>query len=292
MQQFRKRKTETKRGDEPKRSGRISYAGKHSPKKETRARVGQEKKNKESSMGKQSDGIRLNKYIANTGLCSRREADELISAGVISVNGKVTSVLGTKVAPSDVVKYNGKTLMKERKVYILLNKPKDFITTTDDPFAKKKVTDLVQKACKERVYPVGRLDRMTTGVLLLTNDGELTTKLTHPKYNRKKIYHVFTDKNVKRSDLDQLVEGIELSDGKVIVDSVSYVDPVDKKQVGIEIHSGKNRVIRRLFEHLGYRIIKLDRVYFAGLTKKGLTRGEWRFLKEKEIIMLKTGMYR
>jgi 23S rRNA pseudouridine2605 synthase len=292
MQQFKKRKTKTNRGDEPKRSGRVSYAGKHSLQKEAKTRVVEEKKNKKSSMGKQRDDIRLNKYIANTGLCSRREADQLISAGVISVNGKVTAVLGTKVAPSDVVKYNGKTLMKEKKVYILLNKPKDFITTTEDPFAKKKVTDLVQKACKERVYPVGRLDRMTTGVLLLTNDGELTTKLTHPKYNRKKIYHVFTDKNVKRSDLDQLVKGIELSDGKVIVDSVSYVDPVDKKQVGIEIHSGKNRIIRRLFEHLGYRITKLDRVYFAGLTKKGLTRGEWRYLKDKEISMLITGQYK
>ncbi len=232
-----------------------------------------------------NEAIRLNKYIANAGLCSRREADELIRAGLITVNGRVTNTLGTKVTPSDVIKYDGKILAKEKKVYILLNKPKDFVTTTDDPHARKKVTDLIQKACPERVYPVGRLDRMTTGVLLLTNDGELTTKLTHPKYNRKKIYHVFLNKNVKGDDLDQLANGIELPDGKVF-------DPEDKKQVGIEIHSGKNRIIRRMFEYLGYRIVKLDRVYFAGLTKKGLTRGEWRYLKEKEIIMLKTGKYK
>ncbi len=239
-----------------------------------------------------NEAIRLNKYIANAGLCSRREADELIRAGLITVNGRVTNTLGTKVAPSDVIKYDGKILAKEKKVYILLNKPKDFVTTTDDPHARKKVTDLIQKACPERVYPVGRLDRMTTGVLLLTNDGELTTKLTHPKYNRKKIYHVFLNKNVKGDDLDQLANGIELPDGKVFADAAAYVDPEDKKQVGIEIHSGKNRIIRRMFEYLGYRIVKLDRVYFAGLTKKGLTRGEWRYLKEKEIIMLKTGKYK
>ncbi len=239
-----------------------------------------------------SEGIRLNKYIANTGLCSRREADELIRAGLISVNGRVTKTLGMKVTPSDIIKYDGKVLSKEKKVYILLNKPKDFVTTTDDPYARKKVTDLVQKACPERVYPVGRLDRMTTGVLLLTNDGDLTTRLTHPKYNRKKIYHVFLNKNVKEDDLDQLVNGIDLPDGKVNADVAAFVDPADKKQVGIEIHSGKNRIIRRMFEHLGYRIMKLDRVYFAGLTKKGLARGKWRYLKEKEIIMLKTGKYK
>jgi 23S rRNA pseudouridine2605 synthase len=236
--------------------------------------------------------IRLNKYIANTGLCSRREADELIRAGLISVNGRITTMLGTKVFPTDAIKYDGKTLSKEKKVYILLNKPKDFVTTTDDPHARKKVTDLVQNVCPERVYPVGRLDRMTTGVLLLTNDGELTTRLTHPKYNRKKIYHVFLNKNLKGDDLEQLVKGIELPDGKVFADAASYVDPADRKQVGIEIHSGKNRIIRRMFEHLGYRIMKLDRVYFAGLTKKGLARGEWRYLKENEIVMLKTGKYK
>jgi len=251
-----------------------------------------QKPGKTSQRIERSEGIRLNKYIANTGLCSRREADDLIRAGLISVNGRVTNILGTKVAPSDVIKYDGKILSKEKKVYILLNKPKDFVTTTDDPYARKKVTDLVQRACPERVYPVGRLDRMTTGVLLLTNDGELTTRLTHPKYNRKKIYHVFLNKNVKGDDLDQLVNGIDLPDGKVFADAAAYVDPADKKQVGIEIHSGKNRILRRIFEHLGYRIIKLDRVYFAGLTKKGLARGEWRYLKEKEIIMLKTGKYK
>lgn len=240
----------------------------------------------------QDEGIRLNKYIAGTGLCSRREADELIRAGLISVNGKVTTTLGEKVTRTDVVQYDGKTLRKEKKIYVLLNKPKDYVSTTDDPYAKKKVTDLVQNACKERLFPVGRLDRTTTGVLLLTNDGDLAAKLTHPKYNRKKIYHVFVDKNVKTSDLNRIIEGIELPDGKVFADSISFVDPNDKKQVGIEIHSGKNRVIRRIFEHLGYRIVKLDRVYFAGLTKKGLPRGSWRFLKEKEIAMLKTGKYR
>ncbi|UCG27834.1 MAG: rRNA pseudouridine synthase [Bacteroidales bacterium] len=240
----------------------------------------------------QGEGVRLNKYIAGTGLCSRREADELIRTGLITINGKVTTTLGVKVTPSDVVKYNGKKLKEEKKIYILLNKPKDYISTTDDPFAKKKVTDLVQNACRERLYPVGRLDRMTTGVLLLTNDGDLATKLTHPKYNRKKIYHVFLHKNVKKTDLDRITEGIELEDGKVFADAVSFVDPDDRKQIGIEIHSGKNRVIRRIFEHLGYRIVKLDRVYFAGLTKKGLSRGSWRFLKEKEITMLKTGKFR
>lgn len=289
MQQNRQRKT--KRDSKPERAERGVRSG-HSSKKVIRSRPGKGKKRPSVSIDKISTDVRLNKYIANTGLCSRREADDLISAGLISINGKITTVLGTKVAPSDVVKYNGKTLMKERKVYVLLNKPKDFVTTTDDPYAKKKVTDLVQKACKERIYPVGRLDRLTTGVLLLTNDGELTTRLTHPKYNRKKIYHVFLNKNVKKGDLDQLIEGIELDDGKAFVDSVSYVDPVDKKQVGVEIHSGKNRIIRRLFEHLGYRIVKLDRVYFAGLTKKGLSRGEWRYLKDKEISMLKTGQYK
>lgn len=240
-------------------------------------------------MANGTEPVRLNKYISNTGLCSRREADELIRAGLITVNGKVVNSMGVKINPEDVVKYNNKTLREEKKIYILLNKPKDYITTSRDPYAKKKVVDLVRDACRERIYPVGRLDRMTTGVLLLTNDGDLTTKLTHPRYNIKKIYHCFLDKNFKKTDLDKLAEGIELSDGKAFADVISYVDPEDKKQVGLEIHSGRNRIARRMFEHLGYRVIKLDRVYFAGLTKKGLSRGKWRFLQNKEISMLKKG---
>lgn len=249
---------------------------------------------KESSImlkNKPSELIRLNKYIANSGLCSRREADEFIKQGLVTVNGKVVSELGTKVSEKDVIKFKGKLLMKERKVYVLLNKPKDYITTTGDPYAKKIVFDLLKYACKERIYPVGRLDRMTTGVLLLTNDGDLTKKLTHPKFNKKKIYHISLDKNLKRTDMVKISEGIDLEDGFISADAIAYVDPNDKKQVGLEIHSGRNRIIRRVFEHLGYRIVKLDRVYFAGLTKKGLQRGKWRYLTEKEIVMLKTGRY-
>ncbi len=235
--------------------------------------------------------IRLNKYIANSGLCSRREADEFIKHGLVTVNGKVVSELGTKVSEKDVIKFKGKLLMKERKVYVLLNKPKDYITTTGDPYAKKIVFDLLKYACKERIYPVGRLDRMTTGVLLLTNDGDLTKKLTHPKFNKKKIYHISLDKNLKKTDMVNISEGIYLEDGFISADAIAYVDPNDNKQVGLEIHSGRNRIIRRVFEHLGYRIVKLDRVYFAGLTKKGLQRGKWRYLTEKEITMLKMGRY-
>ncbi len=238
-----------------------------------------------------SELIRLNKYIANSGLCSRREADEFIKQGLVTVNSKVVSELGTKVSEKDVIKFKGKLLMKERKVYVLLNKPKDYITTAGDPYAKKIVFDLLKYACKERIYPVGRLDRMTTGVLLLTNDGDLTKKLTHPKFNKKKIYHISLDKNLKRTDMVKISEGIDLEDGFISADAIAYVDPNDKKQVGLEIHSGRNRIIRRVFEYLGYRIEKLDRVYFAGLTKKGLQRGKWRYLTEKEIVMLKTGRY-
>jgi 23S rRNA pseudouridine2605 synthase len=285
MRQPGKKKQGREKGYPKGGSGkRVKHPGKYSSKK---SGFPDSKKS-----GKEQEGVRLNKYIANTGICSRREADQLISAGLITINGKVVTALGTKILPSDVVKYNGRTLTKEKKVYVLLNKPKDYITTTDDPYAKKKVTDLVEKACTERIYPVGRLDRMTTGVLLMTNDGELTTKLTHPKYRRKKIYHVFLNKNLKGNDLELILKGIDLQDGTVHADAISFVDPTDKKQVGIEIHSGKNRIIRRIFEHLGYRIIKLDRVYFAGLTKKGLSRGQWRFLKENEISMLKTGKFK
>ena len=243
--------------------------------------------NKVSSENK--DGlIRLNRYIANAGICSRREADDLIKSGVVAVNGKVITEMGFKVSPGDIVKYGGETLKREKMVYVLLNKPKDYITTVDDPEGRKTVLSLVQDACTERIYPVGRLDRNTTGLLLLTNDGELTKKLTHPRYGIKKIYHVVLDKVLKQSDLDIVTNGIELEDGFIKPDKISYVaDGNDKKEIGIEIHSGRNRIVRRIFEQLGYNIRKLDRVYFAGLTKKDLPKGRWRILTEAEIGILK-----
>jgi 23S rRNA pseudouridine2605 synthase len=236
--------------------------------------------------------IRLNKYIASTGLCSRREADELIQAGLIAVNDKLVTEVGTKVKPSDVIKYNGERLKEEKKVYILMNKPKDYIATLEDPHAKKTVIDLIKGACRERVYPVGRLDRNTTGVLLLTNDGELTKRLTHPRFEKMKVYHVELNKSLKPDDMEKIATGIMLEDGFIKADAINYVNPEDKKQIGIEIHSGRNRIVRRIFEHLGYEIRKLDRVYFAGLTKKGLSRGEWRFLTEKEINILKMNAFK
>lgn len=235
--------------------------------------------------------IRLNKFLANAGICSRREADEFITAGVVSVNGVVVTELGTKVKRTDEIKFHDQPVNIERKVYVLLNKPKDCVTTSDDPQERKTVMDFVKGACKERIYPLGRLDRNTTGVLLLTNDGDLASKLTHPKYLKKKIYHVYCDKNVTKADLDQIVSGITLDDGEIHADAVSYASETDKSQVGIEIHSGKNRIVRRIFEALGYRVIKLDRVYFAGLTKKGLRRGDWRYLTEQEVNMLRMGSF-
>ena len=235
--------------------------------------------------------IRLNKFLANAGICSRREADEFITAGVVSVNGVVVTELGTKVKRTDEVKFHDQPVSIERKVYVLLNKPKDCVTTSDDPQERKTVMELVKDACSERIYPVGRLDRNTTGVLLLTNDGDLASKLTHPKFLKKKIYHVYCDKNVTKADLDKIVSGITLDDGEVHADAVSYASDTDKSQVGIEIHSGKNRIVRRIFEALGYRVIKLDRVYFAGLTKKGLRRGEWRYLTEQEVNFLRMGSF-
>lgn len=235
--------------------------------------------------------VRLNRYIAASGVCSRREADELIRSGYISVNGKKVTDLGTRVSIDDDVRYRNKRLSAEKKVYILLNKPKDYVTTVEDPHADKTVIDLIGDACSERVYPVGRLDKATTGVLLLTNDGDLAGKLTHPKYKRRKIYHVFLDKVVSKTDLFKLTEGIELDGEMVAADAVSFADPEDRSQLGIELHSGQNRVVRRLFEQLGYKVKKLDRVYFAGLTKKNLPRGKWRFLNEKEINMLKRGIF-
>jgi len=235
--------------------------------------------------------IRLNKYLANAGICSRREADEFITAGVVSVNGQVVTELGTKVKRSDSVLFHDQQVNIEKKVYVLLNKPKDYVTTSDDPQNRKTVMDLVKGACRERIYPVGRLDRNTTGVLLLTNDGELAAKLTHPQFLKKKIYHVFLDKNVSAEDMRQIAEGIELEDGEIHADAIEYASETDRKQVGIEIHSGRNRIVRRIFEHLGYRVIKLDRVFFAGLTKKNVRRGDWRFLTEKEVNMLRMGAF-
>ncbi len=238
-----------------------------------------------------NEPIRLNKYLANAGVCSRREADEFIQAGVVKVNGEVVTELGTKVMRTDSVMFHEQPVSLEKKVYVLLNKPKDHVTTSDDPQQRKTVMDLVKDACTERIYPVGRLDRNTTGVLLLTNDGDLASKLTHPKFLKKKVYHVYLDKNVTAHDLQQIRDGITLEDGDIKADAVEYADPVDKKQVGIEIHSGKNRIVRRIFEHLGYKVTKLDRVLFAGLTKKNLRRGDWRYLTEEEVNRLRMGAY-
>ncbi|OFY80594.1 MAG: hypothetical protein A2275_16440 [Bacteroidetes bacterium RIFOXYA12_FULL_35_11] len=242
--------------------------------------------------GEHAGTDRLNKYIANAGICSRREADEYIKAGLVKVNGVVTTEMGVRVKPEDEVRFNDETITLEKKVYILLNKPKDYITTTDDPHAKRTVMELIEGACRERVYPVGRLDRNTTGVLLLTNDGDLVKKLTHPSYNKKKIYHVFLNKSATKADLQQILEGVETEDGFVKADAINFADEADKTQVGIEIHSGQNHVVRNIFGALGYNVEKLDRVYFAGLTKKNLQRGKWRFLSEKEINMLRIGAYK
>ena len=238
-----------------------------------------------------NDPIRLNKFLANAGVCSRREADEFITAGVVSVNGEVVTELGTKIKRGDEVKFHDQAVSIERKIYVLLNKPKDTVTTSDDPQARRTVMDLVKGACSERIYPVGRLDRNTTGVLLLTNDGDLASKLTHPKYLKKKIYHVHLDKNLTKADMEQIAAGIQLDDGEIHADAISYTDDFKKDDVGIEIHSGKNRIVRRIFESLGYKVVKLDRVFFAGLTKKGLRRGEWRYLTEQEVNFLRMGSF-
>ncbi|MBL7933425.1 MAG: pseudouridine synthase [Bacteroidia bacterium] len=249
-------------------------------------------KNKDSKPGKtsktptNSDGlIRLNKYLSNAGIASRREADNLILSGAVKVNGQVVDQLGFKIKPTDTVSYGDAKVKTERKVYLLLNKPKDYITTTDDPRERKTVMELIQGACRERIYPVGRLDRNTTGLLLFTNDGELTTKLTHPKHGIKKVYHVSLNKGLKTDDFKAIVQGIELEDGPIKADDLAFVGE-GKKEIGIEIHSGRNRIVRRIFEHLGYDVIKLDRVVFAGLTKKDLPRGKHRFLTQKEVSFL------
>ena len=230
--------------------------------------------------------MRLNRFIANAGICSRRDADKYISAGLVTVNGKVVSELGVKVKTTDDVRFDGRRLIPEKKVYLVLNKPKDYVTTTDDPFAEHMVIDLVKNACPERIYPVGRLDKSTTGVLLFTNDGELSDKLTHPSHRVKKIYQVSLDKPLTKNDMLKIAEGIELEDGLIAADAINYVEG-NKSEIGLEIHSGRNRIVRRIFEHLGYRVKRLDRVFFAGITKKNVSRGKWRFLSEKEVQFLK-----
>ena len=270
-------------GNRPQRSGNYDPNSKYSMKKRIEYKEYLEDPNAP---------IRLNRYLANAGVCSRREADQYIQAGVVKVNGEVVTELGTKVLRTDTIHFQDQLVSLEKKVYVLLNKPKDYVTTSDDPQARKTVMDLVKNCCKERIYPVGRLDRNTTGVLLFTNDGDLASKLTHPQYLKQKIYHVFLDKKCSANDLQQIADGVMLEDGEVHADAISYASETDKKQVGIEIHSGKNRIVRRIFESLGYRVVKLDRVMFAGLTKKGLKRGDWRFLTEQEVAMLHMGSYK
>ncbi len=238
-----------------------------------------------------NEQIRLNKYMSNAGICSRREADEYIQQGLVKVNGQVVTELGTKISHNDVVEYDEKVVTPESKCYILLNKPKDCVTTSDDPNGRMTVMDLVKGACTERIYPVGRLDRNTTGVLLLTNDGDLASKLTHPKFVKKKIYHVWCDRDISEDDMQRIADGIELEDGPIHADAISYATETDRNQAGIEIHSGRNRIVRRIFESLGYRVTKLDRVYFAGLTKKNLPRGRWRYLTQEEVNYLKMGSF-
>jgi 23S rRNA pseudouridine2605 synthase len=236
----------------------------------------------------EGDLIRLNKYIADAGICSRREADKLIEAGAVSINGKIVTELGTKVSPGDKVQFGGQKLSREKTQYVLLNKPKGYITSTDDPHHEKTVMKLVENACRERIYPVGRLDRNTTGLLLFTNDGQMARKLMHPRFGIKKIYHAVLDKSLTRAELDQIAKGVQLDDGFQKVDAIEYIgDGSDKKEIGIELHSGKNRIVRRIFEKFGHKVVKLDRVFYAGLTKKNLPRGHWRFLEQQEINMLK-----
>ena len=238
-----------------------------------------------------NEQVRLNNYMSNAGICSRREADEFIQQGLVKVNGQVVTELGTKITHNDVVEYDDKVVTLQSKCYILLNKPKDCVTTSDDPNGRLTVMDLVKGACPERIYPVGRLDRNTTGVLLLTNDGDLASKLTHPKFVKKKIYHVWCDRDIAEDDMQRIADGIELEDGPIHADAISYATETDRNQAGIEIHSGRNRIVRRIFESLGYHVVKLDRVYFAGLTKKNLPRGRWRYLTQEEVNYLKMGSF-
>ena len=292
---YGRRKTDENRQTSPTRSAkpRRSYDKDEREKRPARKTYTDKTKPKKQTRLVEDDGlVRLNKYIANSGICSRREADTFIENGLVSVNGVRVTELGTKVDPSkDEIRFNGSRIKGEKKVYLVMNKPKDFVTTLSDPHADRTVMDLISKSmCPERVYPVGRLDKATTGVLLFTNDGDLADKLTHPKHQVRKIYHATLDKNLRKEDFDAILSGIELEDGPIAADALSYVEG-DKTQVGLEIHSGRNRIVRRIFEHLGYKVKKLDRVFFAGLTKKNLRRGAWRFLDEKEIGLLKMGAF-
>ena len=281
-------------GEKPKRHGDYSKFYKKpqsGPKKKAGPSKGKSRPDKVKDGGyrRKDEGlIRLNKYLADAGVCSRREADKLIASGAVKVNGKVVTELGTKVSQTDKVVYGGEALRREKLRYLVLNKPKDFITTTDDPFERKTVMSLVEKACPERIYPVGRLDRMTTGVLLFTNDGEIAKKLTHPRHGIRKIYHVVLNKPLSKAAYEKISEGIELDDGPIKVDKISWLeDGKIKKEVGLELHSGRNRIVRRIFESLGYKVIRLDRVVFAGITKKDTPRGKWRLLTDAEVNMLK-----
>lgn len=274
---------EGKRSNKPNR-GASSKPASSSNKKNYHA----PKRKQAEHLASKDETMRLNRFLSISGICSRREADRYIQAGLVHVNGKVVTELGTKVHPSDDVRYNGEIIRAEKKVYLLLNKPKGFITTMDDPRARKTVMDIIGGACKERVYPVGRLDRATTGVLLFTNDGDMAKKLTHPSHGARKVYNVQLDKGFKRSDFEALMNGIELEDGMIQPDALSYVDEKSKFNIGIELHSGRNRIVRRIFEHLGYEVVKLDRTSFAGLTKKQLNRGHYRFLTQEEVNFLKT----
>ncbi|MGX1928524.1 pseudouridine synthase [Flagellimonas sp. 2504JD4-2] len=275
-------KSDYNRGSKPSGNPR-----KRNPKKTFSKQEGFRKKPQKPVKKSNPDEIRLNRYVANAGICSRREADTYIAAGNVSVNGKVITEMGYKVKLTDDVRFDGRKLNPEKKEYILLNKPKNFITTTSDEKGRRTVMELISSASKARLLPVGRLDRNTTGLLVFTNDGDLTKKLTHPKHGIRKIYHVHLDKNVALADLRKIEEGLTLEDGSVEVDDVSYIQGAPKKEIGIEIHSGRNRIVRRIFEHLGYNVIKLDRVIFAGLTKKDLPRGHWRYLTEQEVVNLK-----
>ncbi len=297
--------SEEKKGGREKRQKHGDYSSfYHKPKKEAKKKTSETDKPRRSKEGKREekpdkvrdkgyrrtdDGlIRLNKYLADAGVCSRREADKLIASGVVRVNGKTVTELGTKVSQDDKVVYGGQALRREKLRYLVLNKPKDFITTTDDPYERKTVMSLVDKACDERIYPVGRLDRGTTGVLLFTNDGDIAKKLTHPKHGIRKIYHVVLNKQLTKADLEKISTGMELDDGPIRVDRISWIeDGLNKKEIGIELHSGRNRIVRRIFESLGYKVLRLDRVVFAGITKKDTPRGRWRMLSETEVNMLK-----
>jgi 23S rRNA pseudouridine2605 synthase len=281
-------------GDKPKKHGDYSkFYKKPAPGAKKRSAAGRKKddpgKVREGGYRRKDEGlIRLNKYLADAGICSRREADKLISSGAVKVNGKVVTELGTKVSTTDKVVYGGQALRREKLRYLVLNKPKDFITTTDDPFERKTVMSLVEKACPERIYPVGRLDRGTTGVLLFTNDGDIAKKLTHPKHGIRKIYHVVLNKQLTKADYEKISTGLELDDGFIKADKISWIEEGKiKKEVGLELHSGRNRIVRRIFESLGYRVVRLDRVVFAGITKKDTPRGKWRMLTDAEVNMLK-----